>query len=90
MARNVDDEIKEEEEYEVEDADFLKEEQDTGDEDEDDEGENLGPKVEGRGKAKAKLEFICVSCGERKKPKKMGEKMVHHGQKMLPVDAISK
>ena len=85
MARDVEEEIRDEEEYEKEDADD-KEEQAFDDDFSDDEGENMAPTAKGK---KSGVEFICLKCGLRKKGVS-GKNPEHDGEPMTPVDFISK
>lgn len=85
MAKDVEDEVKEEEEYEADDAEFLKE-QTFHDEFSDEGGENMAASSKGR---KSGMEFICLKCGTRKKGAS-GRQPSHCGESMTPVDFISK
>ena len=87
MAKDMYDELKEEDDYESEDGED-KEEQAFKDEYSDDEGENTSPTTGGR--KKSGVEFICLSCGKRKKPKKAGSIPECCGAPATPVDFIAK
>lgn len=85
MAKDVEDEIKEEEEYEAEDAESI-EEQGLNEEFSDEGGENMAVTAKGQ---KSGVEFICLKCGTRKKGG-AGRQPVHCSERMTPVDFISK
>jgi len=87
MAKNFDDELKEEDGFDAEDLED-KEEQDFKDEYSDDDGESTSPTTGAR--KKSGLEFICLSCGKRKKSKKAGSPPECCGAPTTPVDFIAK
>jgi hypothetical protein len=79
-ARDLEDEISEEEEWEAEDADDI-DEQENPHEYDDEEGENTEP---GSGPASVGLEYVCAKCGKKKRGKGVITPSCHG--KMIPLD----